>query len=236
MSSRLASFKGPSTPTASPVQAQKRGGGSAPNSPSRPVSNETTYHRQVRAALQELQAVAQTWDELVLMDGLKAVQMLVDSRTELENALASVPGRKPWTHLVGTKIEDMERCIVDLDVLSGKLRKQFSKMNAIVDALEGVLQNAHKIKGWQWVSQEPLWLTWSLEKFVTEIPDLLVVYHRSLDEHADMIWRLRSHSISFEDSRTIVSEWTSQTALEEDGWDARWNDLCAVEVERWGRR
>ena len=71
---------------------------------------------------------------------------------------------------------------------------------------------------------------------VTEIPDLLVPYHRSLEEHADMIQRLRSHSLSFEESRLIVSEWAAQTDLEDEGWDARWNDLCAAEIDRWGRR
>ncbi|KAL1661912.1 hypothetical protein GGF50DRAFT_60116 [Schizophyllum commune] len=237
MSSRLASFKGPSTPTSSPAQAQKRGGGnSAPNSPSRAGSTESTYHRQVRAAMQELQSIAQTWDELVLHDGLRAAKTLVDSRTELENALALVVGRKPKTHLVSEKISVMEKCIVDLDVILGKLRKQFQKMNTIIDSLETVLQNAHKTKGWQWVSTEPLWVTWPLEKFVTEVPDLLVPYHRSLEEHSDMIQRLRSHSLSFEESRLIVSEWAAQTDLEDEGWDAKWNDLCAAEIDRWGRR
>ena len=39
-------------------------------------------------------------------------------------------------------------------------------MNALVDSLEGLLFDAHKTKGWQFV-QEPLWTTWSLEKFGT---------------------------------------------------------------------
>ena len=87
--------------------------------------------------MQELQSIAQTWDELVLHDGLRAAKNLVDSRTELEcvqffaysarvsmqvrNALALVPGRKPKTHLVSEKISAMEKCIVDLDVILSKL-------------------------------------------------------------------------------------------------------------------
>lgn len=87
--------------------------------------------------MQELQSIAQTWDELVLHDGLRAAKTLVDSRTELEcvqsfaysarlsmqvrNALALVPGRKPKTHLVSEKISVMEKCIVDLDVILSKL-------------------------------------------------------------------------------------------------------------------
>lgn len=77
--SRLASFKGPSSPSPSSVRAQPP---SVPSSPSR--SFETTQHRKVRTLLRELHAIAQTWDNLVLVDGLAAAQSLVNSRTELE--------------------------------------------------------------------------------------------------------------------------------------------------------
>lgn len=40
-------------------------------------------------------------------------------------------------------------------------------MNAVVDGLEALLIEAHKTKGWAWVSEEALWVTWSLEKFGT---------------------------------------------------------------------
>lgn len=43
--------------------------------------------------------------------------------------------------------------------------KQFQKMNNVIDNLEAVLVDAHKVKGWQWVHEEPLWVTWSLEAF-----------------------------------------------------------------------
>lgn len=76
--SRLASFKGPSTPTSSPVQAKQP----ATSSPSRLI--ESTYHRKVRTLLQELRAVTETWDDIVLIDGLKAAKSLVDARTDLE--------------------------------------------------------------------------------------------------------------------------------------------------------
>jgi hypothetical protein len=44
---------------------------------------------------------------------------------------------------------------------------------------------------------------------------------------------LRKHSVSFEDSRAAIAKWVEQLELEEDGWNAKWEDLCAVEVERW---
>lgn len=77
--SRLASFRGPSTPSASPVAAKQP---KSPGSPSRPI--ESTYHRKIRVALQELRSITETWDDLVLLDGLKAARSLVDTRTDLE--------------------------------------------------------------------------------------------------------------------------------------------------------
>jgi len=77
--SRLASFKGPSAPSQSPIRAQPS---SVPSSPSR--ATESTFHRKARTLLRELDLVAQTWDELVLIDGMRAAQSLVDTRTELE--------------------------------------------------------------------------------------------------------------------------------------------------------
>jgi hypothetical protein len=48
-----------------------------------------------------------------------------------------------------------------------------------------------------------------------------------------MVETLRPHSISFEDSRALLARWVAQEWLEEDGWEARWEDLCAVEVDGW---
>lgn len=80
MSKRLASFHGPSTPTSSPVQFKQ-----PPTTPSSPSRNtESTYHRKVRTLLQEVRTITRTWDELVKVDGLKAVTNLTDARTDLE--------------------------------------------------------------------------------------------------------------------------------------------------------
>jgi hypothetical protein len=77
--SRLASFRGPSTPSASPVQHRQ------PNSPaSQSKAVESTFHRKIKAYLLELRAITETWDDLVLLDGLKSIKNLVDTRTDLE--------------------------------------------------------------------------------------------------------------------------------------------------------
>ncbi|KAH9484167.1 hypothetical protein JR316_0003647 [Psilocybe cubensis] len=230
MSSRLASFRGPSTPTTSPALRQQQ-----PNSPSSPSRyTESTYHRKTRTLLQELRSVTETWDDLVLIDGLKAARQLVDTRTDLDNALKLVPDRRPNTHLVGPKLIIMDECIARLDAVLAKLQKQFQRMNSIIENLELVLIDAHKVKGWQWVQETPLWVTWPLEAFVTRVPEILKPYHRSLALHTQLVDSLRKHSTPFEVSREIVNKWVEQPWLEGAGWEAVWEDICEAEVERWG--
>lgn len=65
------------------------------------------------------------------------------------------------------------------------------------------------------------------------VPVMLIPYHRSLQMHSEIVSTLRSHSVSFEVSREAISRWIAQPHLEEDGWEARWEDLCEVEIERW---
>jgi hypothetical protein len=137
--SRLASFRGPSTPSPSPVQHKPQ---NSPASPSRLA--ESTYHRKTRTLLQELRSITQTWDDLVLIDGLKAAKSLVDTRTDLEyvffsrcsmfcigshtydllvssNALALIPDRRPHYRLIGPKLGLMEKRIAELDAVIEKL-------------------------------------------------------------------------------------------------------------------
>lgn len=125
-------------------------------------------------------------------------------------------------------------------------------MNAVIDNLETVLIDASKVKGWQWVQQEPLWVTWSLENFgkcilrvyqeissgvsdpVSRVPAIIKPYHRSLAMHIEIVDELRSHSITFEKSRDALNKWVEQPWLEDAGWEAVWEDICEAEVERWG--
>jgi len=130
----------------------------------------------------------------------------------------------------------MDERIATIELVISKLRKQFQKMNSIVDGMEALLAEAHKTKGWQWVCSEPMWTTWPMEKFVTAIPDILWPYRRSLEVHVELLDTLRSHEVSFEISRKVANTWIEQPNLEDDGWDAKWEALCEVEIDRWGSR
>jgi hypothetical protein len=81
--SRLASFRGPSTPLASPIPRIRQP--TSPTSPSRVA--ESQYHRKIRTYLQELRKLTETWDDIVSIDGAKAIKTLVDARTNLEYVL-----------------------------------------------------------------------------------------------------------------------------------------------------
>lgn len=68
---------------------------------------------------------------------------------------------------------------------------------------------------------------------VTTIPRIVRAYHRSYHMHSEMVETLRPHSASFETSRQVINRWVAQPHLEETSWDAEWEDLCQVEVDRW---
>ncbi|KAF9262178.1 hypothetical protein L218DRAFT_960578 [Marasmius fiardii PR-910] len=232
MSSRLASFRGPSTPTSSPVP-HRTVGSNLPSSPSASRATESTYHRKTRALLEELRTITEIWDDLVLIDGLKAAKSLVDTRTDLDNTLSLIPDRLPRSHIVTPKLDVMEKRILDLENTISKLQKQFRKMFTVIENFEALVIEAHKNKGCQWVEKEPLWTTWSLDRFASRIPDILIPYHRSLNEHIALVSILRSHSTPFEESRIAIAKWGEQTWLEDSSWEAQWEDLCVAEVVHW---
>lgn len=68
---------------------------------------------------------------------------------------------------------------------------------------------------------------------VTRIAELLPPHNRSLNIHIELVDILRSHSVTFKESRDAVNKWVEQTELENTGWKAVWEDICEVEVEHW---
>ena len=88
--SRLASLTPAGTPSrnriGSPSPAPSPAG-SAPRTPksvnpSRQV--ETTHHRMVKLIITEFKTTFKTWDELSLIDGVKAGKGCIDEATEME--------------------------------------------------------------------------------------------------------------------------------------------------------
>ncbi|KAF8184926.1 hypothetical protein K438DRAFT_1061921 [Mycena galopus ATCC 62051] len=124
--------------------------------------------------------------------------------------------------------------------------------------LDVLLIEAHQAKGGTWVSEEPLWVTWPLEKFgmlraslltgrceraVSFIPTLLNPYHRSLHIHPVPVGILREPLCLIRRCPVMRSQSGRNSPLdtfrlcpgwlEDDGWGALWEDLSVAEVERW---
>jgi hypothetical protein len=51
--------------------------------------------------------------------------------------------------------------------------------------------------------------------------------------HIELVNNLRSHSISFDDSRRAILKWAEQPWILDSGWDAKLGDICGIEIERW---
>ena len=64
------------------------------------------------------------------------------------------------------------------------------------------------------------------------MPTLLIPYHRSLQAQINIVDKLRHHSIPFEEARVLVNQWAAQAELDVE-CVTDWEDLCAVEVEKW---
>jgi len=130
----------------------------------------------------------------------------------------------------------MEKCIESINAVVSKLKKQYSKMNTIMDNIEDIFFEACKMKGFAWAHEEPMWCTWPLEKFVNEIPALLQPYGHALQYQIDVAEDLRGHALNFEESRKLVVSWASQAHLEADDWTIDWEELCEAEIDRWNTR
>ncbi|KAH7107718.1 hypothetical protein BKA62DRAFT_765096 [Auriculariales sp. MPI-PUGE-AT-0066] len=243
MSSRLASFNAPSTPTQSPVRQHSSSAASPRANNSRNSDHnshapvESPFHRRLRALLLDIRSAIATWDDIVLHDGFRAAKAIVDTRTQLDNALAIQP--LPRERLVSPKIVVLDVKAEDLAAALHKLASKrsptlclFYRLTACVDTLETLVNEAHKQKGWTWVSQQPLWNTWTLLKFALEIPVVLPFYDRALRANNQLASKLRDYGAPFEDSRAALALWISQPELQSCPW-SDWDQLFAVEIDRW---
>lgn len=88
--SRLASLAPAVTPNRAQTPTRDIGGSPAPASPRTPRGAtpsravETTHHRMIKLIINEFRSVFKTWDELVLVDGVRAGKGCIDAGTEME--------------------------------------------------------------------------------------------------------------------------------------------------------
>jgi hypothetical protein len=98
------------------------------------------------------------------------------------NALAMVPAdTQPGSVMVSPKLDVMDECITLLDSVLMKLvrrclsydiimtnicqSKLLRRMSTVLDNTEALMFEAERLKGFQWCHEEPLWVSWPIEKF-----------------------------------------------------------------------
>lgn len=94
--------------------------------------------------------------------------------------------------------------------------------------------------------------TWSLSRFATLLPQLVLPYYaRSLVWHQSTARRLASSQLKWEDARALLGAWKDANYWERDveqgkgkvvcvdgvvlecGWSNELEDICAVEIYGW---
>lgn len=94
----------------------------------------------------------------------------------------------------------------------------------------------HLVFGKIWCAHPCSYITTLIAFSATELPRLLVPYHRSLQLINELVERLADNDLLFEESKRSIDQWISQPQLEADEWVSEWTDICSIEIDRWDAR
>ncbi|KIM25458.1 hypothetical protein M408DRAFT_26236 [Serendipita vermifera MAFF 305830] len=183
---------------------------------------ESTVHKRLRQTLLEVRGVTKRWDELTKVDGFKAAKEIIDARTLIDNALATVPkGRLPSKVVVGPNMKVINDSISKLEAMISNLRLLLVRMTALVDSLDAIYTQAtndfyslsssapHPVATLL-NPDSPLWpeTTWSLSQFCAIVPLLIPgFYHRSLIWHQSTVKLISNPTLKWEQARTLLTSW-----------------------------
>lgn len=146
-----------------------------------------------------------TWDEVVLVDGLKAGKGCIDEATEMDNIIQMEETEaRPSVLKHYTKLQQNRAA---LDGVLVKLDKLLLKLNMLIDQAEKIYFEAFTKLGWEFVAEEPLWLTWTLQYFINSLPRLFTVHNQHLATLTGLAEELKSSETSFDDARLTLEAW-----------------------------
>ncbi|WVF70731.1 hypothetical protein IAT40_005524 [Kwoniella sp. CBS 6097] len=211
--------------SASPSPGPGSVAGAAP-SPSR--TTETTHHRMLKLVLAEVRKILKTWDELVIVDGFKACKGCIDEATEMENILAVDRPERPEVtpHLAAlyTHREALQSTLKKLD-------NNLYKLTALADQADKVLFAAHQRESYDFVFFEPLWLSWTLERFVNSLSPLISAHTTHLSSLISISQVITNLDTSFDDAKLALEHWRD-IALGGERWNAarEWEGLVELEL------
>jgi len=176
----------------------------------------------------------ESWDEIILGEGLRDAKGVVDNGTELDNALASNPYHRSF--IATPKVHAINAHLKMLDALLPRLEKLFRQLVANVEALESVVVSTAASRGPLFL-QTVVWLSWTPEHFLNVILPLPTRYHQSLVTICEGIEKLKDPEMTWEEGKDVVQAWAGQRDLHPEGVELQWNeveDVFKVEVRGWG--
>ncbi|WVW82088.1 hypothetical protein I302_104093 [Kwoniella bestiolae CBS 10118] len=198
-----------------------------PGSPAR--STETTHHRMLKLVLSEVRKIIKTWDELVIMDGFKACKGVIDEGTEMDNILSIED--KPERPEVGGHLNLWYAHRLSLESTLKKLDNNLYKLTALADQAEKILFEAYKREGHEFVFVEPLWFTWTLEKFVNSLSPLISLHTSHLASLTSYSNIILDPNTPFDDAKLTLESWRDIATGGERWVGVReWEELVDIEL------
>ncbi|WWD09206.1 hypothetical protein V865_007328 [Kwoniella europaea PYCC6329] len=198
-----------------------------PGSPAK--ITETTHHRMLKLVLSEVRKIIRTWDELVIMDGFKACKGVIDEGTEMDNILAVED--KPERPEINGHLDCWYSYRQSLESTLKKLDNNLYKLSALTDQAEKIFFEAYKREGQDFVFVEPLWFTWTLEKFVNSLSPIISLHTSHLASLTSLSHIILDPNTSFDDAKLTLEAWRD-IATGGERWEGvrEWEELVEVEL------
>ncbi|WRT63964.1 uncharacterized protein IL334_000891 [Kwoniella shivajii] len=216
-----------------PSRARSRGSQSPSPSPGpsplQSQSTETTHHRMLKLVLSETKKLFKTWDELIIVDGFKAAKGCIDESTEMDNLLTVE--EKPERPEINPHLNQWYFHRHSLESTLKKLDNYLYKLSALAEQAEKIFFGAYTREGADFVFQEPLWLTWTLERFVNSFSPLISLHFAHLATITSLSQTILNPDTSFDDAKYTLEAWRD-IATGGERWVAvrEWEELVEFEL------
>ncbi|KAE8220979.1 hypothetical protein CF319_g5579 [Tilletia indica] len=153
-------------------------------------NDESTYHRKLRLLLQDHARARNMWLQLVSFDGIKAARSLSLAWEDVDNARATPVGDSKDQDSDTVKAEAVyarekatavalelaEAAREDLEIILAKIQSQSARLVVFLDQARALLSESVKAKGSEFVVEQPLWGTWTMDRFVQSLADSTTPY------------------------------------------------------------
>ncbi|EIW72640.1 hypothetical protein M231_06540 [Tremella mesenterica] len=218
--SRLASLSTPSRTSSTPLVPS-------------PETKETTHHRMFRDLIQSIISLIDQWDDLVSHDGPKYGKICVDARTSIENILQleenpDRPSILPFLIQLRNSRSSLNDVLIKLD-------KSLGKLQSLVEVGEGLFIDAYSREGVEFVLKTPMWMTWTMDRFVNSLPSIFTLHSIHLSKLRHLSQLISSSETTFDQSKLALEQWQDLSRCGERHDEVEeWRELVEWEMT-WGQ-